>query len=113
MNGPLLSIVRLKKKRPKKLTRREREAAAASNGPPEPVAVAAFVGDVTPWWPDETATRTPERGEMENKIAVVAGTFQSGRVTITSTHPEFEASSGDTVLPSILEKMCLWAAGHA
>ena len=44
-------------------------------------------------------------GDMEGTLAVVAGMYHSGRVVISSTHPEFSGDAG------ILEEMCFWAAG--
>ena len=105
LNGPLLAIAP-PKRRSKKLSRKERDAAAAFGGQPDPVAVAAFAGDVSPWRPDKTVARRPKRGDMEGALAVVAGMFHSGRVVISSTHPEFSGDAG------ILEEMCLWAAGR-
>merc|ERR1711988_1390754 len=112
LNGPLLSIGKPKGRR------KHRNPQGAHDKqdhglPTQPVAVATFVGDVTPWRPDKTLTRKPLRGEMDGTVAVAAGMYQSGRVVISSTHPEFEATADEWCSQSalnILAEMCLWAA---
>jgi len=110
--GPLLAIDAPKERRHRRLTRREKELLdsqdASSSGPAAAEPLVFFDSDVSPWRPDRTASRLPEKGEMSGKIAALATQHGDGRVVLSSIHPELSSRSADALL---LEDMCLFAAG--
>lgn len=112
-SGPLLAFDQPKQRR-KKPSRRERESMADGSDGEDDEAVLAteplalFDSDVRPWRPDRSASRLPSRGDMSGTVAALSSRHGSGRVVLSSIHPELSGRKSDKLL---LENMCLFAAG--
>lgn len=102
-NGPLLDVDKSRRRRPKKLTCKERDRPRQGT-----YVLAVFDGDLS----QQLSSCGQFASEMDGKAALVVGQYGAGRVVISSTHPECGATSAKTAKGNLLEAMCLYAAGR-